>query len=63
MKWVEINGRHINTNNVDSFDWLDGVLEIRYDGSIATWCTVDPDKKMYKKLCRCLGILPYEEVE
>ena len=45
MKWVLIDGTHINTDNVRSFYWDDDVLYIYYDtGSYNSWPDPDKDK-------------------
>ena len=64
MKWVELNGIHINTNTIKCFWWWNGTLTIRYIDSVGLQPTIaDPDKKLYTKLCHNLGIRPYESSE
>lgn len=60
MKWVLIDGTHINTDNVRTFYWNNGVLYIFYtSGSPNTWS--DPDKARYIRLCHLLGLRPAED--
>ena len=60
MRWVLIDGTHINTDNVRTFYWDDDVLYIYYDtGSYNSW--PDPDKAEYIRLCHLLGLRPAED--
>lgn len=61
MKWVEIDGTHINTNNIQSFYWNehDDMLEIWWVGTSTKAVIPDPDRTHYFKLCRLLGVRPY----
>lgn len=60
MRWVLIGGTHINTDNVRTFYWDNGVLYIFYtSGSLNTW--YDPDKARYTRLCHLLGLRPAED--
>lgn len=60
MRWVLIDGTHINTDNVRSFYWDDGVLYISYNtGNYNTWS--DPDKALYIRLCHLLGLRAAED--
>lgn len=61
MKWVLIEQRHINMNNVDLFSWDDGILCIYYSGDPNPTEVMDPDRKLYLKMCRSQGVTPYEE--
>lgn len=61
MKWVEISRTHINTNNIECFFWYDGQLKIYWAGTPNDSSIPDPDKKHYLKLCRSVGVRPYEE--
>lgn len=61
MRWVLIDGNHINTDNVTNFYWVNGVLYIFYVGSTTPGGCVDPDKAHYLKLCHLLGLRPAED--
>ena len=61
MKWVEISSTHINSNNITCFYWVDGHLHIWWVGHVKEAVLPDPDKKHYYKLCRLVGVRPYEE--
>ena len=60
MKWVEVNRNHINTHQVQNFFWSSGSLMIVWAGSGKSEMLPDPDKRFYHKLCRGLGLRPYE---
>lgn len=59
MRWVLIDGTHINTDHVITFYWDDGELYIYTTGSPNTWS--DPDKALYIRLCHLLGLRPAED--
>ena len=60
MRWVLIDGTHINTDIVRTFYWDDGDLYICYtSGSYNTWS--DPDKALYIRLCHLLGLRAAED--
>lgn len=61
MKWVLIEQRHINMNNVDLFSWDDGILFIYYSGDPSPSEIMDPDRELYLKLCQSQGVRPYGE--
>lgn len=61
MKWILINELHINTDQVQTFYWMGGLLVIRFaEGGRQKFLT-DPDKKLYIKMCHLLGVRPAEE--
>ena len=62
MKWVLIDNNHVNMDRVTFFTWLEGnlILFVNQEEDIYL---VDPDKKHYHKLCRQMGVRPYEESE
>lgn len=62
MKWVEIDGAHINMGEVMLFSWRDGALHVNFYGYRGSYTIRDPDKQLYLKMCRSQGILPAEEV-
>ena len=61
MKWICVDGTHINTNRVDSFYWRDGKLWVCFADvpDPAHWD--DPDRALYIKMCHDLGVRPREE--
>lgn len=60
MRWVLIDGTHINTDHVRTFYWDDGVLYIYYNTrGHTTWS--DPDKARYTRLCHLLGLRAAED--
>lgn len=61
MKWVLIEKRHINMNNVDLFSWDDGVLVVYYSGDPVPGEYMDPNRELYLKMCQSQGVQPYEE--
>ena len=61
MKWVLLGKRHINTNNVSYFKWDHGTLFVYFNVSEGSIVLPDPDKKLYRKMCKQQGIRPYEE--
>lgn len=61
MRWVLIDGTHINTDNVRTFYWDNGVLYIFYVGTVNPGGCPDPDKAHYIRLCHLLGLRPAEE--
>jgi hypothetical protein len=61
MKWVLIENRHININNVDMFSWDDGILFVWYNSDPTPSEILDPDHEYYTKMCRSQGIRPYWE--
>lgn len=60
MKWVLIKGSHINADNLDAFTWVKGELILQYNGDPTPYRYNDPDRQLYRKLCRLLCVLPYE---
>ena len=62
MKWVLLDGRHINTNQIRLFRWVQGWLYIFYAGDATVERLADPDRKLYLQLCHALGVQPTEEV-
>ena len=62
MRWVLIGGDHVNMDNVELFRWVDGVLEVFFNGEYQGTIE-DPDKKHYTKLCHVMGVRPYEEAD
>ena len=61
MRWVLIDGTHINTDNVRSFYWYDNMLYIYFVGSVNPGGCPDPDKAHYIRLCHLLGLRPAED--
>ncbi len=60
MRWVLIDGTHINTDNVRTFYWDNSVLYIYYVGTGEPGSCHDPDKVHYIRLCHLLGLRPAE---
>ena len=60
MRWVLIGGDHVNMDNVELFRWDEGQLEVFFNGEYEA-IIEDPDKAHYIKLCRQMGVRPYEE--
>lgn len=61
MKWVLIDGVHINTDLLTKFRREKGYLFLRFFGG-NTITILDRDGKLYLKLCHQLGVRPVEEV-
>lgn len=61
MKWVEVKGTHINTNRMQTFYWKDGKLVLWLTGDWFPLEWDDPDRELYRKLCRQQGLRPAEE--
>lgn len=59
MKWTIIKRRHINTDMVQSFHWIEGFLIVFY-GDHDSERFRDPDREHYLKLCQTLGVRPVE---
>lgn len=64
MKWVLIENRHINMNNVDEFKfkWEDGVLVVFFNSNPVPYEYEDPDRRLYLRMCQSQGVRPCEEV-
>lgn len=60
MKWVKIEGTHINTNQIATFYWKDGRLEAWFVGDAVAAKWDDPDRELYVKLCQQIGVEPEE---
>ena len=58
MKFVLIEGIHINSDQIRSFAWKDGELCVWYAGRHFFESWSDPDQKLYKDLCYALGAVP-----
>lgn len=61
MKWVELRGIHVNTDQMTAFFWRNGSLAI-YHTDAKRVMMDDPDRHLYLKLCHQLGVRPAEEV-
>ena len=61
MKWIAVNGTHINTNRIDTFYWKAGYLCVWLAGSDDPTAWEDPDRDLYIKMCHTLGVRPCEE--
>ena len=61
MKWILIENRHINMNNVDMFSWDDGILFVWYNGDPMPGEYLDPDRQLYLKMCQSQGVRPVME--
>ena len=61
MKWVEIAKTHVNTDQLETFTWIDGCLRLYFHRDRDPVKLADPDKKLYTKLCRSQGIRPVME--
>ena len=61
MKWVQIDGKHINAHLVREFSWENGWLDIYYVADMIGHQVQDPEKKYYYKLCQAVGVRPVEE--
>ena len=61
MKFVEIDGIHINADQIRTFLWKDGELCVWYAGRHFFESWPDPDRALYKKMCYELGVLPAED--
>lgn len=62
MKWAEVYGTHINTNLLETFTWYAGELRLTFTAEPKPVCLEDPDRKLYAKLCRQLGVVQAEAV-
>lgn len=60
MKWIRINGRHINTDQLQMFRWEKGYLILWFtdDPEGVNWW--DPEQELYLQLCHTLGVMPWE---
>lgn len=57
VKWITIEGSHINTDTIATFYWEDGVLTMwRSNNAMLEW--EDPDKKLYHMICRAVDLAP-----
>ena len=63
MKFVLIEGIHINVSQIRSFAWKDGELCVWYAGRHFFESWKDPDRKLYKDLCYMLKVLPIQDPE
>lgn len=61
MKWVLVARTHINTDLVQAFFWTEGQLTIWVVADDVSMKFRDPDRALYLKLCRALGVRPVEE--
>jgi hypothetical protein len=61
MKWVRINGHHINTDQLQLFKWEKGYLVLWFLGEESAVNWFDPQQKLYIQLCNALGVSPYKE--
>lgn len=60
MKWAMIIDVHLNMDLVVSYYWEHSWLKVvPVGGEVLTY--YDPDRKLYLKMCRSQGVLPYEE--
>ena len=62
MKWVELEGTHINTDKLECFSWFDGDLHLSFHRDSMAVILKDHDRKLYFRLCHLLGVRPAEEV-
>ena len=60
MKWVLIDSHHVNMDRVTFFAWHEGRL-ILFSTDDNSVYVDDPNKDHYRKLCRQMGLTPYEE--
>lgn len=61
MKWILIKGLHINTDHVQTFQWIGGRLMVGLAEKDVLKIFDDPDKKLYIRMCHLLGVRPAEE--
>lgn len=61
MKWICVNGTHINTTRLETFFWRGGMLWLYFTGSLTPTTWKDPDRELYVKMCHALGVRPYKE--
>lgn len=61
MKWILVKDLHINTDQVQAFQWVDGRLRVWFAEKEVLTLFADPDKKLYIKMCHLLGVRPVEE--
>ena len=61
MKFILIEGVHINVDQIRSLTWRRGDLCIWYAGQHFFECWSDPDQTIYKRICDVLGIEPDAE--
>lgn len=59
MKWVRVNGQHINTDQLQLFHWERGYLILWFSGEEESVNWRDPDKRLYLEICNALGVAPY----
>lgn len=62
MKWVNLDGIHVNMDQVMLFRWHDGGLRVSFQGYPRSYTFCDPDKRLYLKMCRSQGLRPAEGV-
>jgi hypothetical protein len=60
VKWVLLGARHINTDQLQAFIWSAGSLYLTFNGETVLRLR-DPDRELYLKLCRLLGVRPVED--
>lgn len=60
MKWVKIGRVHVNTDQVQLFHWVGGQLWLYFAGKDSPTAYEDPDRDLYLRLCRTLGVQPRE---
>lgn len=62
MKWICVQGTHINTSRIDTFFWRDSRLWIWFAGAMEAVTWDDPYRESYLQVCHQLGVRPDEEV-
>ena len=61
MRWICIDGTHINAHRIDTFFWKDGKLVVCFTGNPEPMDWDDPARELYLQVCHQLGARPVEE--
>ena len=64
MKWVTVGRAHWNADHIEAFFWAAGQLVVywhdREENNVESY--KDPDRALYIRLCRAVGLAPVEVV-
>lgn len=60
MHWITVNNDHINVANITTVKWEGGTLYIWFIGEETPAKWEDPDRTLYRALCRdlCINAVP-----
>ena len=61
MSWVTIKKTHVNADNLDAFRWENGELVVFFNGDNTAQKWDDPNRELYRYLCRRLTVCPVTE--